>query len=206
MSNKKSSVIKNVLSIFIITLVAVLLLAVVNQVTRDPIAQAEIDARNEVYRAVFAEAKDFEEIMTAEEIASAGEKAISEAGVPSCEINHVMAAVDGGNKLGYVIASTSKSGYGGDIQVAVGITADGKITGFSVIKHSETAGLGSKSAEPEFADQFAGKAAETIEFVKGGGATGQQIDAISGATITTTAVTNATNAAIAFYNSCLKGE
>ena len=206
MSNKKSSVVKNVVSIFVITLVAVLLLAVVNQVTRDPIAQAEIDARNAVYRTVFAEAKDFEEIMKAEEIAEKGEKAIKDADVPSCEINHVMAAVDGDKKLGYVIAATSKSGYGGDIQVAVGISAEGKLTGFSVIKHSETAGLGSKSTEPEFAGQFAGKSAEPIEFVKGGGASGQQIDAISGATITTTAVTNATNAAIAFYNSCLKGE
>ncbi len=204
--SKKSSVVKNVVSIFIITLVAVLLLAVVNQVTRDPIAQAEIDARNAVYRTVFTEAKDFEEIMKADEIAKEGEKAVSGAGIQACEINHVMAAIDGDKKLGYVIASTSKSGYGGDIQIAVGINTEGKITGFSVIKHSETAGLGSKSTEPEFANQFAGKAAETIEFVKGGGASGQQIDAISGATITTSAVTNATNAAIAFYNSCLKGE
>ena len=206
MSNKKSSVIKNVLSLLVITLVAVLLLAVVNQVTRDPIAQAEINARNEVYRAVFTDAKDFEEVMSEEEILEKGEKALADAGISSCEINHTMAAVDGDRKLGYVIAATSKIGYGGDIQVAVGIDESGTITGFSVVKHSETAGLGSKSTEPEFAGQFAGKAAAPIEYTKDGASADNQIDAISGATITTNAVTEATNAAIAFYNSCLKGE
>lgn len=199
-------IVKNILSMFVVTLVAVLLLAVVNQVTRDPIAQAEIDARNAVYSQVLGGA-EFKEIMSDEEIAENSEKALADAGITACEINHTMAAFDGDKKVGYVIAATSKSGYGGDIQVAVGIDAEGKITGFSVISHSETAGLGSKSTEPEFAGQFTGKSAnEPIEFVKGGGATGQQIDAISGATITTNAVTEATNAAIAFYNSCLKGE
>jgi len=208
MSKQKSGMIKNVISIFLITLVSVLLLAVVNQVTKDPIAQAEVNARNEVYRQVFTDAKDFEEVMKEDEIAKNGEKALKDAGITTCEINHVMAAVDGDKKLGYVIASTSKSGYGGEIQIAVGITAEGEITGFNVIKHSETAGLGAKAKEdPAFAEQFKGKSAnENIEFVKGGGATGNQIDAISGATITTNAVTEATNSAIAFYNSCLKGE
>ena len=206
MSNKKSSVIKNVLSLLVITLVAVLLLAVVNQVTRDPIALAEINARNAVYEAVMTEATGFEEIMTEEEIIDKGEKALADAGISSCEINHAMGALKGDEKIGYVIAATSKIGYGGDIQIALGIDANGTITGFSVISHSETAGLGSKSTEPEFAGQFAGKEASAIEYVKGGGASGQQIDAISGATITTNAVTEATNAAIAFYNSCLKGE
>ncbi len=206
MSKPKSGMLKNVISIFVITLVAVSLLAVVNQVTKDPIAQAEINARNEVYRQVFADAKDFEEVMQEAEIAANGEQALEAAGITTCEINHVMAAVDGDKKLGYVIASTSKSGYGGEIQIAVGITADGEITGFNVVKHSETAGLGAKAKEdPAFAEQFKGKTADTIEFVKGGGASGNQIDAISGATITTNAVTEATNAAIAFYNSCLKG-
>ena len=199
-------IVKNILSMFIITLVAVLLLAVVNQVTRDPIAQAEINARNAVYETVMEEATSFGEIMSEEEIAENGEKALADAGITACEINHAMEAMNGDEKIGYVIAATSKSGYGGDIQIAVGITSDGVITGFSVISHSETAGLGSKSTEPEFAGQFSGKKAETIEFVKGGGASGQQIDAISGATITTTAVTQAVNSAIAFYNTCLKGE
>ena len=200
---------KNILSIFAITLVAVLLLAVVNQVTRDPIAKAEIDARNQTYSEVFADAKDFKDLdMSEEEIVKNGEKALSDADIASCEINHAMKAVDGDTVLGYVIAATSKNGYGGKIQIAVGINNDGEITGFSVISHNETAGLGAKSKDdPEFAAQFKGKtASESIEVIKGGGATGNQIDAISGATITSKAVTEATNAATAFYNAYLKGE
>ena len=208
MSKQKSGMIKNVISIFAITLVAVLLLAVVNQVTKDPIAQAEINARNEVYKQVFTDAKDFEDVMSEDEIAENGEKALKDAGIESCTINHAMKVVDGNQTLGYVISASSKKGYGGEIQIAVGITTDGEITGFNVIKHSETAGLGAKAKEdPAFAEQFKGKTAnENIEVVKGGGATGNQIDAISGATITSKAVTGATNAAIAFYNACLKGE
>ena len=204
MSKQKSGMIKNVVSIFAITLVAVLLLAVVNQVTKDPIALAEINARNEVYKTVMSEATGFEEIMKENEIAEKGEKALADADITTCVINHAMSALRGDEKIGYVIAATSKSGYGGEVQIAVGIDMDGNITGFNVIKHSETAGLGAKAKEdPAFAEQFKGKTAnENIEFVKGGGATGNQIDAISGATITS----NATNAAIAFYNSCLKGE
>ena len=200
---------KNVLSIFVTTFIAVLLLAVVNQITRDPIAQAEIDSRNKVYSVVFADAANFEDVMSEDEIAKNSEKALADAGITTCTVNHTMKAVDkSGNTLGYVIASTSKSGYGGDIQIAVGIDTNGTITGFNVIKHSETAGLGANAKDkPEFAEQFKGKtAAEAIEFVKGGGASGNQIDALSGATITTNAVTEATNAATAFYNSCLKGE
>lgn len=209
MSSKKSSMLKNILSIFAITLVAVLLLAVVNQVTRDPIAKAEIDARNQTYSEVFADAKDFKDLdMSEEEIVKNGEKALSDADIASCEINNAMKAVDGDTVLGYVIAATSKNGYGGKIQIAVGINNDGEITGFSVISHNETAGLGAKSKDdPEFAAQFKGKtASESIEVIKGGGATGNQIDAISGATITSKAVTEATNAATAFYNAYLKGE
>ena len=208
MSKQKSGMMKNVISIFVITLIAVLLLAVVNQVTRDPIALAEINARNEVYKTVMSEATGFGEIMTEEEIVEKGEKALTDAGISSCEINHAMAALRGDEKLGYVIAATSKNGYGGDIQIAIGIDMNGTITGFNVIKHSETAGLGAKAKDdPSFAAQFEGKATDApIAYVKGGGATGQQIDALSGATITTNAVTEATNAAIAFYNACLKGE
>ena len=100
MSKQKSGMIKNVISIFLITLVSVLLLAVVNQVTKDPIAQAEVNARNEVYRQVFTDAKDFKEVMKEDEIAKNGEKALKDAGITTCEINHVMAAVDGDKKLG----------------------------------------------------------------------------------------------------------
>ena len=62
-----------------------------------------------------------------------------------------------------------------------------------------------KCTDEEFSSQFAGKTADGIEYVKGGGAQGDnQIDAISGATITTNAVTQGVNSALDFYNNCLK--
>ena len=74
-----------------------------------------------------------------------------------------------------------------------------------MLSNSETAGLGAKCTEEEFAGQFAGKSANGIEYVKGGGASADnQIDAISGATITTNAVTEGVNAVLNVYNQLLK--
>jgi len=203
MSKKKSTLVLNVVVLFLVTFVSVLLLAVVNQVTMDPIAQAELDARNATYKEVFSEAQDFADVDNFEALV----EDFSATSDSTCTIDDAHVTLDGsGNTLGYVIAATSKEGYGGDVQIAVGITADGTLTGFSVIKHSETAGLGAKAAEPEFASQFAGKKAEMLAYTKTGAAAANEIDAISGATITTNAVTNATNTAIAFFNNYLKGE
>ena len=102
---------------------------------------------------------------------------------------------------GYVVSATSPSGYGGDLQIAVGITKEGKLTGFDVISHSETPGFGAKSTEPEFKSQFAGKPALKLSYSKTGAASETEFDAISGATVTTNAMTNGTNAAIALYQS-----
>ena len=76
---------------------------------------------------------------------------------PSIIINGVLEAYKGGEKVGYVIDATSPNGYGGDVQVALGITNEGEITAFTVISAAnETPGLGAKSTEPEFQEQFSG--------------------------------------------------
>ena len=70
-----------------------------------------------------------------------------------------------------------------------------------MLEASETAGLGAKCKEPEFQAQFdasKGKHGPNMEVVKGGGATETQIDAISGATITSKAITKAVNAGLSF--------
>lgn len=207
MAKKKSSILVNTLVLFVVTFVAVLALAVVNQVTKEPIAQAEINARAEVYRTVYSDAENFSEIENSESLLEGSAEMLAAAGYDGCYINDALAVTDSaGNVKGYVIASTSPSGYGGDIQIALGITSDGVITGFNVVSNSETAGLGSKCTDAEFTSQFAGKSAEALEYTKSGASADNQIDAISGATITTNAVTEATNAAIEFYNSELKGE
>ena len=204
MSHKKSTLVSNVGILLIVTLVAVALLAIVNQITRDPIAQAEAEARAEIYRNVYSDAADIEDVSNLDEMLS---DYLAYAQYPTNTINAVLIAKDSsGTNIGYVIDVTSSNGYGGDIQIALGITNEGTITAFSVVSQSETAGLGSKSTEPEFADQFAGKKAETIEYTKTGASADNEIDAISGATITTNAVTEAVNEAISFYNNMLKGE
>ena len=205
---KKSKLIPNTLVLFLVAVIAVFALAMVNQITRDSIAQAEIDARNKSYQAVYPTAVDFAELDNEEELLEESAGVIESAGISGCKIDNFLAVTDeSGNTEGYVISATSSQGYGGDVQIAIGIK-DGKLTGFEVVKHSETPGFGAKSTDDEFKSQFAGKTAGTLSLVKGGGAGDNEFDAISGATITSTAVQNALNAATEFYNTCLaeKGE
>ncbi|MDD6728136.1 MAG: RnfABCDGE type electron transport complex subunit G [Eubacteriales bacterium] len=203
---KKSSVLVNTLVLFVVTLVAVLALAVVNQITRGPIEQAEINARAEIYKVVYVDAENFAEVENTDSLLEKSGEVLEGAGFGGCSINDVLAVESASGEVqGYVIAATSPSGYGGDIQIALGIKTDGTITGFDVVSNSETAGLGSKCTEPEFKDQFAGKPATKLEYTKSGASADNEIDAISGATITTNAVTEAVNAAIVFYQDSFGG-
>ena len=196
---KKSSILVNTLVLFAVTFVAVLALAVVNQITREPISQAEINARAEVYRLVFPDAENFSEIDNGEGLIENSAEMLEAAGYKGCFINDALAVKNGDSIVGYVIAATSPNGYGGDLQVALGITTDGIIKGFNIVSHGETAGLGSKCTEPDFTSQFANKPASLLEYTKTGAAADNEIDAISGATISTNAATEAANAAIVFY-------
>ena len=101
-----------------------------------------------------------------------------------------------GETVGYTVTAVSERGYGGNIEVTVGYSADLKITKVKITETSETAGLGLKASEPDFIDQFAGRG-ETLEVIKNSDPTtdGKNVAAISGATITSKAVTNAVNTA-----------
>lgn len=199
MAKKKSSILINTLVLVLVTFVAILALAVVNQITLEPIKQAEINARAEIYKVVYPSAPGFKEIDNTKELLEKAPEMLSQNGLDGCSINDVLAVTSASGDIeGYVIAATSPSGYGGDIQIAVGIK-DGKLTGFDVVSNSETAGLGTKCTEPDFKNQFAGKSASLLEYTKSGASNDNEIDAISGATITSGAVTEATNSAIMFY-------
>ncbi len=183
-------IITSTLILVAITLVAGLALAAVYEVTKDPIAEAERKAEKKAYSMVMPEGTTF--------LAFGVEEAAHypvDAG-NGITINKMLTACDdAGNFIGYAVNVTSPGGYGGDITVAVGILADGTITGISVISQSETAGLGAVCAEEKFTGQFAGIQG-FVEYVKDGKTEPNEIDAISGATITTKAVTEAVNAAI----------
>ena len=189
-----NKIIKNTIILTVITLVSGLLLGLAYEVTKDPIAQSEENAKREAWQAVFPDASEdaFEQIDVDQDIAAS---VIKDLGI-SATIDEVC-TVDGGD-TGYVITATDGEGYGGDIQVTVGITADGTVSGVSFLSISETAGLGMKATEASFYEQYVGVQAEQFYVSKDGGQ-GEPIDALSGATITTRAVTGAVNAALGYF-------
>ena len=99
---------------------------------------------------------------------------------------------------GFIILVTNHSGYGGDIQLAVGVSLDYSIKGIAFLTINETAGLGMEAQNKEFLDQFIGKQVLQYSYTKTGSTSDSEIDALSGATITTSAVVDAVNTALNF--------
>ena len=201
----KAGFMKDALILFVITLVSGCLLGGVYQVTKEPIEKATIAANNKAYKAVFNEAESFDPddaLTAAVEGCNADLAGMDFGGV---KVENVLKAVDGsGNQLGYVITSLSNDSYGGAVKVSVGIKEDGTITGIEFLEINDTPGLGLKAKEPKFKDQFIGKNAESLSVTKMGTADDTQINAISGATITSSATTNAVNAALYYLHNCIK--
>ncbi len=201
------NIIKDAVILFLITLLSGLALGVVHELTLEPIAAAQLKSANETYQAVFPEAASFE---SNDELAAMIESAnaeISSWGYGAVTIDDCMEAKDAsGEVLGYVINATSPDGYSGDIQISVGISNDKKILGLGFLSISETPGLGLKANESEFKDQFVGKdASGDLERIKTGTPDETQFNSVSGATYTSTAVENALNASIRFFNSISEG-
>ena len=196
-----NKIIKNTIILTAITLISGIALGGVYEITKAPIAQAQEDAKQEAYKEVFQDADEFKALdVDAKEAA----QAVKDAGVDGAVINEAAEAQKGGETIGYVVTATDKNGYGGDIQLSVGIQSDGTVTGISILSISETAGLGMNADTPEFKKQYADKKTEQFYVDKDGGE-GEQIDSISGATITTRAVTGAVNASLGYYQNVLGG-
>lgn len=192
---------KNTGIMLAITIVAGLILGFVYQITKEPIARQEAKAKQEACQEVFQDAASFETM----EATTPDDAGWTEAGYAQESIDEVMSAVDAsGNLLGYVITVTTKEGYGGDIQFSIGIRMDGTVNGISILSISETAGLGMR-AEEVLKPQFSDKQVEKFEYTKSGATSENQIDAISGATITTNAVTNGVNAGLYYFQTKLGG-
>lgn len=195
------NMIKDALILFAITLAAGLLLGVVNDVTKGPIAQAKLEAKQKAYREVFDVADRFEDYSIDENIAGAF---TTETGYRPVDFNEVVKAYANDELVGYVLIVTEHEGYGGDIQFAVGLTLDGKLNGISLLSISETAGLGME-ADKVLVPQFKNKDANLEEpvhftYTKTGSTSPSEIDAIGGATITTKAILKGVNLAIDYFN------
>lgn len=99
---------------------------------------------------------------------------------------------------GFVVSTICSEGYGGDIKVMVGINNDLTVNQIKIMSMSETAGLGAKASEESFLSQYSGlKSGIGVEKNNGGNPDKNTISAISGATVTSKAVTKAVNLALA---------
>lgn len=198
-----NKIVKNTWILTLITLVSGLLLGMVFEITKEPIAASKEKAKQEAYKAVLKEAETFETM------AVEGDEqpdALKSVVFPGCSINEVVEAKDAAGTLkGYVITTTTTEGYGGEIKISVGISKEGEVTGVEILTIGETAGLGMKAKEPEFRNQFTGKQVEEFAVTKTGAKADNEINALSGATITSNAFTNAVNAALAYFNNVIGG-
>ena len=206
-NKQKSSLIKDALILFAITIIAAFALGAVYEITKDPIAEAEAKAKTEAAQAVFAEMKETSEA-SAEEVSKA--QALIDQNNKNKEfdtitIDEVLQVLDeNGHKIGDIITVTSKKGYGGQITIIMGVSDDETLKGIEFLSISETPGLGMKAKDDDpdkdsdFKDQFKGVQPGSYKLTKRNinmsGTT--EIDAISSATITTSAVTNMLNAGL----------
>ena len=184
------------------TLVIGVILGAVYGITKAPIDKANEEAKKEAYQAVFADAGAFNQ---KDYDADEANKMVSDAGYDDT-INDVEEAVDAsGNVLGYVITVTAKDGSQGSITFSVGIQNDGTVNGYSITDISETPGLGMKAQDEEFYSQFENKKVDSFTVVKQTPSSDDQIEAITGSTITSKAMANGCNAAILYFQNALGG-
>lgn len=192
--------------LFAITLIAGLLLGVVYELTKEPRRLRQEEAIREACIAVFPQEKEqgvelhFEPI---EYFPSAElQSELAENGV---ELGTVYKTVNDGAFYGYVVESASSKGYGGDIVLYVGVGQDGTVNGVSILEISETAGLGME-APNVLTPQFSGRKVDSFVYTKTGAKPGSnEVDAITSATITTRAVTNAVNGGLKAALELLEG-
>ncbi|MFT4105353.1 MAG: RnfABCDGE type electron transport complex subunit G [Lacrimispora sp.] len=198
---KNGGYMKDAIVLFVITLISGFLLGGAYQITKEPIEKANQAANLKAYKMVFQEAADFLPIDSSETDIESCNADLLSGQFGKVGVDQVFQAVDAsGNETGYVLTAYSEDSYSGLVRLSVGIKADGSINGVELLEISDTPGLGLKAAEPEFKNQYAGKNAQSLKVVKSGNAGDAEINSISGATITSSAVTNAVNAALYYVH------
>lgn len=196
MKNKRelTTMLKEAAILFAITLIAGLALGFTYQLTKEPIRIQQEKKIKEACQAVFTDASEFEslEIIPSEEDSA-------EFKAKGVTIGNVFVAKDSdGSRMGFVIEVVSSEGYGGNIGLYMGVRNDGTLNGISILDIAETPGLGME-AENVLVPQFEGKQVTEFTYTKAGSQSDSEIDAISGATVTTEAITNAVNVGLQFF-------
>lgn len=158
MKNAYKEMVKPVLVLTCICLVITALLAYINSVTAPIIKDSQEKAAQEAMAEVMPKADGFEQI----KLDSMPER-----------VTEIYGAKNG---AGYVFMLTTR-GYGGDMKLICGINADGTVEACKTLSHNETSGLGSKTAEDPYRNQYKGKTAGELD----------SVDSITGATISSIA-------------------
>lgn len=172
--------------LLLICVVSAALLGGTNMLTKDTIASIEAKAKAEAMQEVMPDAVSF-----------------SEATQATDKLEYSVAIDKDGNEIGYAF-TVSDNGYGGEIKVMVGLDTNGTVSRIAILSaNNETPGLGQNIKKASFLDQFIGKKGG-ISVVKNAPAD-NDIQAITSATISSSAVTRTVNAAIEYYNENLAG-
>ncbi len=178
-------ILKPTIILLVICIVASALLAGTNMLTKDKIAAINAETKAKAMQTVMPDAASFGNGVIADDSLEYAE---------SLDAN--------GNIIGYAFTSVV-TGYGGDVQVMVGVNTDGSINKVTIIAaDDETPGLGQNVKKDSFLDQFIGKAGE-LTVVKNAASADNEIQAVTSATITSKAVTKAVNAATEYFNANL---
>lgn len=196
-------IVKDALILTLITLIAGCALGIVHEITKNPIAAARKDAVDRAYQEVFNDAASFSEVkgFNSEEAT----KYVAKKGYSEVTIKSLAKAKDkSGKAIGYVIGITDSNSYGGDVVFYMGVKNNGTMNGYSITEISDTPGLGMKAKESKFMNEFKGIKAGKYEVSKTGGGKGK-IEAISGATITSKAVTTGVNAGFCYFDYIVGG-
>lgn len=181
-NSKAKEIIVPAVSLFLICVVVTALLALTNAVTAPKIDALAVETQEASKKQVLSSAASFSE-----------EKQVEKDGV---SYTYYDGLASDGSVMGYVFVTSAK-GYGGDISVMVGVLGDGTVAGVNILSINETAGLGMNAKNQSFLDQFLGKSGE-IGVAKNN-PSDTEIQALTGATITSRAMATAVNTALSLY-------
>ncbi len=173
-------------TLFVVTALTGLILGGVQYVTADAIAKTIQKEKDDALKAVLPDADSFASIPLT---ASADQ-----------HIKDVQEARKGSDVIGWCVAVTAK-GYSGAIDILAGVRSDGTLSAVRILNHSETPGLGAKAQLPPFYGQFENKKDLPLNVVKQPVSAQNEIQAISGATITSSAVASGVNIAVEYCSS-----
>jgi len=175
-------IIKPTVTLFITAVIVIVVLSVVYSYTSEPIQIQRQRKQIAAMGAVLPQASDFREMRTE----------------TSGSMTAVFEGLNNGARVGYVVALSPK-GYGGAIDLMVGICVDlEKVTGMRILQHTETPGLGALAVREDFYRRFDNRALVPLGVAKSSPGE-NDIQAIASSTITTRAVTDAVNEAIGWY-------